>query len=303
VGGGAAALQRAGLIEDLISEAVSNRTHAAQLGWSFWQEVFGSAARRDAVTDAAGYDTTAAGLVIGADNRMSDNLLVGAALSWSAGWNAGRGDVAANANGVNSLGLTAYGGWRQGALNLNGRLAIGLDHYNQHRDMTYLDDRAKASYSGRHYVIAAESGYDLDLAESFTLTPQASLRWLRLEHDGYSETSAAGMAVRSATADQVQSGVGASLAWNLQTQLGLVTPELKVAWLHDFITEPSQINATLDGIRFITTSERISADGIRIGTGLTFYQSEATSLRLEYGGEFRADYTAHGGMLQLSLKL
>jgi outer membrane autotransporter protein len=108
------------------------------------------------------------------------------------------------------------------------------------------------------------------------------------------------LTVGSVTADQVQSGLGAKLAWAIDTRFGL---EFRAAWLHDFINGAGETNAVLGGLSFTTTSARISPNGIRIGTGLTFYQSDATSLRLEYGGEFRDDYTAHGGSLQLSLKI
>lgn len=302
VGGGVASLQRVSLIEDLIGTAVSNHRSAAT-GWSVWQEALGGAAKRDAASGAAGYDTTAFGLVLGVDNRVKEGLLVGAALSWSAGWNAGRGDVSGHANGVNGFALTGYGRWTEGALTLNGRVAAGLDHYKQHRTLTALNEKAEADYSGQHYVIAADGSYDFNLAPGVTLSPQASLRWLRLATGSYSETGFGALTVGSVIADQVQSGLGAKLAWTIDTRFGVVAPEIRAAWLHDFLDDPGETNAVLGGLSFTTTSARISANGIRVGTGLTFYHSDATSLRLEYDGEFRDDYTAHGGMLQLSLKL
>lgn len=304
VGGSSASLQRVSLIEGLIGRAVGSRhSRSAGAGWSLWQEVLGGTAQRSAVSGTAGYDTTAAGLVVGADNRIQEDLLVGAALSWSAGWNAGRGDVSGNANGMNGFALTGYGSWTKGALTVNGRVAVGLDHYNQRRVMTYLDEKAAADYSGQHYVIAADGGYDFDLAPGLTLTPQASLRWLRLTADGYSEAGVGGLVVGSVTADQVQSGLGAKLAMAVDTRFGLVVPEFRATWLHDFGDDYGETSASLGGLSFTTRSARITANGIQIGTGVTFYQTDATSLLLEYDGEFRDDYTAHGGMLQFSLKL
>jgi mucin-19 len=306
VGGGAAVLQRASLIEDLIGSAIGSRQARADgTGWSIWQQVLGATAGRDAVSGALGYDTTALGLVLGADNRLTENILVGGALSWGAGWNSGRGDVSGNGNGVNSLALTGYGGWSTGALTVNGRVAAGFDHYSQHRTMTYLDERAQAGYDGRHYVIAVEGGYGLPLAGNLTLTPELSLRWLRLEMDGYTETgaSADGLTIGSEIADQLQSGLGAKLAWNIDTTFGLVVPEFRVAWLHDFVTGPSETHAVLSGLGFKTSSVRIAADGIKVGMGLMYHLSDTTSLRLEYGGQFRNDYAAHGGMLQVAIGL
>jgi hypothetical protein len=301
VGGSVASLQRMSLIEDLIGSAVSRRhTSSPAPGWSVWQEVLGGAAQRSAVSGAAGYDTTAAGLVFGVDNRLRENLRIGAALSWSAGWNAGRGDVSDNANGMNSFALTGYGSWTDAALTMNGRVAIGQDRYNQRRVMSYLDDEAEAHYSGQHYVIAIDGSYDFDVAPNMTLSPQASLRWLRLATDGYGESGLDALTVGSVTTDQVQSSLGAKLAIALGTRFGL---DFRAAWLHDFVNGSGETNAVLDGLNFTTTSARISPNGIRVGTGLTFYQSGSTSFRVEYDGEFRDDYTAHGGMLQLSLKL
>jgi uncharacterized protein with beta-barrel porin domain len=305
VGSGAASLQRASLIDDLIGGAVGQRANHGSAGWTLWAQVLGGTAQRDAVSGAAGYDTSAAGLVIGADTLLRDDLLVGAALSWSAGWNRSGIDTANNSNGVNSAQLTGYVSWARDAMTVNGRLGIGLNSYDQRRKMTYLDETARGAYSGRQYTMSVDAGYRVPLAWDVSLTPTVSLRWLRLATGGYSETGTGtdGLTIASLSADQVESGLGAKLAWTTETALGVVVPEISASWLHDFISSPDDTNAILGGISFKTSSARISANAIRIGAGLSLYGRDGISLSVGYNGQFRSDYAAHGGMLQLDLNL
>jgi outer membrane autotransporter protein len=303
VGSGAALMQRAMLMSGQVSDAVGTRIHRTEPGWSVWGQVFGGAANRGTDGTTPSYDTSAAGMVMGADSAVGDTLLIGGAMSFGAGWNGGKGDLSANTNGVNSYQVTGYAAWRNGGLAITGQAGIGLDDYSQHRAITALNETAWADYSGRQYTLAFDAGYAIKL-DGLVFTPAASFKWLRLDIDGYSETGAGteNLTIKSAVEDQVETTLGAKLALPFDTALGLVVPEIKLAWLHDFVNRATATNGTLVGIAFATVSDRVAPNGAKLGAGLTLYDADAFSLKAEYTGEFRGGYAAHAGQLQLAVR-
>jgi outer membrane autotransporter protein len=259
-----------------------------------------SASTADGLTQA--YDVSSWGIVGGVDTLATENLVLGAAINWSSGSNTGKAALSGSSNRVNSFGIGGYGSWSQGPLSLDGRITVGFDNYSQHRTIDMPDVTARASYSGHHYAVGFDAGYRLSV-QNVTLTPTASLKWLSVDADGYTETGAdaLNLTVRDTSAHQFEGGLGMKLGWSIDTSLGQLQPELKMAWVHDFVTGSVAIDASMLGAAFTTMQSRPSADGLALGAGLNLLTSGDTSLRLSYDGQFRGGYTAHSGLIEFRL--
>ncbi len=300
VGGGTELLQRAMLMTGQVDDAIQNRSQTGGHGWTLWGQAMGGVAKRGADGAVQPYDISSWGLAMGADTKLHNDLVIGAALSWGLGWNNGTGVLSKNSNKVSGYQFTAYGSWSQGAWLANGQMAVGFNTYNQHRVIDVTDQTALASYNGRNYETLLDGGYAIAL-NGFTLTPTASLKWLRLAASGYSESGAGffDLAVGHTLQDQVESGLGVKLDTTIDTSIGVLVPQMKAVWLHDFVNGAIATDAVLSGTSFATTALRPGADGAALGAGLSLVQAGNASVLVWYDGEFRGGYTAHTGEIQV----
>jgi outer membrane autotransporter protein len=207
---------------------------------------------------------------------------------------------------VGSYQLTAYSVWRPDwadkRLSVDGQVGFGYNHYDQRRAIAFLGARADANYGGEQYLGKVTVGYELPVNSDLTLTPQYSLRAVRLTNHAYDEHDAgiADMAVGAVKADSLTQEVGAKLDMAFSTGLGRLAPDLRVAWVHDYLNGPIASTGVLGGVSFVSTTGRPEADGVALGLGATLQQGDGVSLRLEYTGELRRSYQSHGGMLRAS---
>ncbi|MEA1673452.1 beta strand repeat-containing protein [Nitrospirillum sp. BR 11163] len=271
---------------------------------AIWGEILGGGALRANSADAAGYRASSAGLVLGADWYADDTVMAGLAFSWLTSAAVGQGVAANSLTRAGSYQLTAYSVWRPDIadqrLSVAGQVSFGYNHYDQRRWIDFLGARANANYGGEQYLGKVTVGYDLPLTGTFTLTPQYSLRAVRLTNHGYQEHDAgvANLAVDALVTSNITQEVGATMATRLDTGLGALMPELRVAWVHDYLNGPVATTGVLAGVAFASTTAQVSADGVAVGLGATLRQGDSVSLRLEYNGEYRRDYQTHAGILR-----
>ncbi|MBB6255420.1 autotransporter outer membrane beta-barrel domain-containing protein, partial [Nitrospirillum iridis] len=270
---------------------------------AIWGEILGGGALRANSQEAAGYRASSAGLVLGADWFASPEVMAGLAFSWMNSAAVGQGVTAGSLTRVGSYQLTAYSVWRPdwagGRLSVEGQVGVGYNHYDQRRRIDFLGARANANYGGEQYLGKVTVGYALP-ATGYTLTPQYSLRAVRLTNHGYQEQGAgmADLGVDALVTSNLTQEVGARLDTRIATGLGVLVPELRLAWVHDYLNGPIATTGALAGVAFASTTAQVSADGLAIGLGATLDQGDGLSLRLEYTGDLRRDYQSHAGVLR-----
>ncbi|MBB6252931.1 autotransporter outer membrane beta-barrel domain-containing protein, partial [Nitrospirillum iridis] len=257
-------------------------------------------------TEAAGYRASSAGVVLGADWFASDEVMAGLAFSWINSASVGQGVMAGSTTRVGSYQLTAYSVWRPDwadqKLSIEGQLGFGYNHFDQRRTIAFLGARANANYGGEQYLGKVTVGYDLPTTADFTLTPQISLRAVRMTNHGYQErdAGAANMAVDALATKALTQELGLKVDTRIDTVLGRLFPDLRVFWVHDYLNGPIATTGNLAGVAFASTTGRPNADGLGLALGATVEQSDGFKLRLEYNGELRRDYQGHSGVLRAS---
>ncbi|TWB37282.1 autotransporter outer membrane beta-barrel domain-containing protein, partial [Nitrospirillum pindoramense] len=176
------------------------------------------------------------------------------------------------------------------------------NHFDQRRVIQFLGARANANYGGEQYLGKVTVGYELPSAADFTLTPQVSVRAVRLSNHGYQErdAGAANMAVDSLVTNAITQELGMKVDTTWDTGIGRLFPDLRVFWVHDYLNGPIATTGALAGVTFASTTGRPQADGLGLALGTTLEKSDGFKLRLEYTGELRRDYQSHGGMLRAS---
>lgn len=266
---------------------------------ALWGQLLGGGAVRGSNAEADGYKITDTGLASGVDHLFTENAMGGVAFSWIRAWTGGAGNSAGSSSKLDSYQLTFYGTYRQGPAFVDGQLGAGYNSFSQKRGIGFLNSTASADYGGEQYLARALAGYDLPMG-GITVTPLAGLTWLRAVNDAYSENGAgaADLNIDRRGINSLSHDLGGKLSWSLPTSLGVVKPEVRMEWVHDYTRAPIATSGLIGGETFATTTTRIAPDGVQWGLAATLNSDDALSFRAEYQGEARTKYQSHTAMVK-----
>ncbi|WPO43114.1 autotransporter outer membrane beta-barrel domain-containing protein [Tardiphaga sp. 42S5] len=241
-----------------------------------------SFAREGARTDAPGFKSNTVNVLAGYDRRITDSLVAGV----FGGYALTRGDIdnVGSHTKISTGTIGGYGtyqapGWFATAMGL-----YGFSDYDTTR--VAVGTTNTAAFSGDHYAIRGTVGTDLRVS-GWVVTPEIGLQYTRVMTDGFAERGgAAALVVGSDSSESLRSSVGARFAYDYALNGGVLTPELRLAWLHEFSDGVRGINAsfadtTLPG-SFITATGSALRDRGVIGAGLSGRLAPLTVLSVNY---------------------
>ncbi|HWU76070.1 MAG TPA: autotransporter domain-containing protein [Rhodanobacter sp.] len=227
-----------------------------------------------------------AGNMVGADNRLGSDGVVGYAISQSQG--VGRLADSADQGNSHTLEGIFYGGVIRGSWYAMGRFGIGSYRQDMRRQLQLGDVSANvASYSnGRYGVAYGESGYRLALG-GLQVTPYVNLQYAQLRLDGFNEAGADGFGLMSGAQDvgrwQAGAGMRATHQWRFANGSTL-SLQARWLWQEAFAMSGTRLDASFTGLRQwspvdgIGLSRRGGLAGVTLGWNL----SPRTSLSLDY---------------------
>ncbi|WP_020409249.1 autotransporter domain-containing protein [Hahella ganghwensis] len=187
----------------------------------FFATILHEGAEKDTSDLESGFDYDANGLAVGADYRVSQDLVAGGAVGWT------QNDLEYSDDGgeVESdiLNLIAYLTYQTGNLSLTGQLGYGTSKYDSKRHIQYeeptstLDVTAIGETSGDQLYFSASAEY-LWSHEALTLYPYARAAYLHSSIDGYTENESEGWEVE--LGEQEMDQLTLSLGVQAQLRMG-----------------------------------------------------------------------------------
>ncbi|WP_164604236.1 autotransporter domain-containing protein [Rhodopseudomonas sp. BR0M22] len=242
-----------------------------------------SSSREGARPDVNATRSTTASVVAGADWRVSDRWVVGAFGGYAL--TSGDLDSLGSTTKITSRSIGGYGSYRAPAWYANLLGFYGWDGYDNRR--VALGNANSSRFDGNHYTVRGAIGTDLRMFGGFVVTPELSLQYTRVATDAFTETgSISALSVAADRAESLRSGASLRIAHDLQTSNGVLTPELRLAWLHEFRDGVRGIDAnfvepTLPGVFTTFTGQGIRDRGV-FGTGVTGRLGQATLVSIGY---------------------
>jgi outer membrane autotransporter protein len=272
--------------------ASADQASPGRLG--LWLNGDGSFGDADTTQNQVGYSYHTAGLTAGADYRLTDNLVLGAAFNY----------LRTNATFVSTLGTAdsqGYGGVLYGTyyiggfhLDLNG--GFTWNNYDITRNIVYagvgpsftvVNRTATGSPSGQEYNINFGLGYDFAV-KGFTLTPYLRVEYLNLVTESYTETGALGLNLQ-VVGQRVQSlltvlGGQVSYAWSVP--FGVLSPYVRAEWRHEFLNDPRSITAQFVndpfGTSFLIPTDSPTRNYADVGAGVSAQFAKGISAFLSF---------------------
>lgn len=272
-----------------------------------WGQVFNGWVNQGTMDSMSGYKANYSGLVIGADRNITDEVLLGGAVSYTSTNVKGQDNASGSNSYVNSWGLTAYASykaqdWYTGLY----ATAVNQNYRTQRQiDFTGYSAIANGKFDGQQYALKGEFGYPLALTQATTLTPMATLSYSYIRQDGYTETNGNGAALRveGSNSDTLKSGLGAKLETTQATPWGDVVPYIQVLWGHQYDNKATDVTASyaaaVNETSFVTKGSTPEKDSVDVNVGATLMQSDTTSISAYYDISAAQDYTNQSVSLRL----
>ena len=213
----------------------------------------------DSTFDAVGFDYDNGGITAGADYRVLDDLILGGAFTWwhtDSQFNGDGGETTSNLyNGSIYGSYYPIWGLYLTALASSG----GLDYETERRiqytitpSMSQSGDKVNATATGspsaKQWSVHGGLGYDFDLGPA-TLGSYAQVNYRRLSIDGYSESGGSGWAMRfeDQRIGSLTTALGGQISYSISTPVGVITPQLRSAWWHEFEDNSRRVRARFLG--------------------------------------------------------
>jgi len=281
--------------------ALGNTESSRKPGWGLWTRGYGSTGTRRGNDIPSRYDYDLAGIIAGFDRKMGDSLLVGASMGYSHSKTTMK-DLS-DTGRVSGYQGALYGAYRKDPWYVGGIVAYGYNRYDTSRDISFgaIARTASASYSGHAFGAYLETGRRI-VTSPLDIIPVASIEGTYLMRDGFRETGAGALNldIDADRASSLQSSLGVRLRKQYKVPSGVVTPEVKVLWLHEFANDDCVVNAFFSGSpvsTFTVRNDRPDRNSANTGLSLTWETEKGMGLSLSYDAILSGDHTEYGGSL------
>lgn len=215
----------------------------------FWSKIDSDFGSQDSTFTQAGFDFDQHNFVFGADYRLQDNWVAGGSFGYrhnSANFDQGRGETVNDS--YNGTLYTSYN--ITDALHVEATAAYAGFSYETSRriDVAGLgSSTAKGSPDGGQYAFSWGGGYDFNI-DALTIAPYARGEYMNLDIDSYSETGS-DFAVRfgKQNIESLTSTLGVQTAYTFSFPWGVLIPQLRGEWHHQFRDGQRQLQASFVG--------------------------------------------------------
>jgi len=265
--------------------------------WGLWARGYGLSSTAPSTATSSPYSESGAGLIIGADNQISERIVAGGALNISTD--------KANVSGGGFTQTNAYQGSAYGQYAIdpnwyvNGIAGFGWQTYKTQRVVSFFGTNVNnGSFDGQSYQLYAETGYALHPAflPQTRVTPYLGLGYLHAHTNGFTETgSTTVLSVQAMDPNSFTTTLGARAAATLQIGTTVFRPELRAGWQHEFLDAAATMRAafaTAPGSVFTATGTGFGRESFLGGAGMTTTITSSTQVFFDYDAKVNGGYTA-----------
>lgn len=275
--------------KEVISSSTSDVTRVAKR-WGFFISGTGEIADVESTGTARGSSFDTGVVTVGADYRMSEHFVLGAALGYS--------NIAADLNLGGSLESNGgqanlYGTYYDRGFYVNAIAGGGYGSVETRRLTVGGYAHGDTTTTGLNATIG--TGYDHAFG-AFRLGPVASLRYGRIGLDGFTEQGALGaMYIDSQSHDSVESAIGVQASYTATLGSIAVTPLVRAQWEHEYLNSTSTIRAGfVPGDVFTVQGSRVGRDALLLDVGGSAQLTPSLAIFSYYRGELgRRNYNVH----------
>ena len=260
-----------------------------------WVQGLYNKSKLNNTSKAYGYDADTYGAAFGLEKYVTKATKLGAGYAY----NSTDIDGHNRDTDVHTNTLFAYGEYKPNNWFVNGIMSYGWSDYKEKKH-SVVD--VKSKYDVDTFGLQAMTGYDINLPQAFTLTPEAGVRYAHVDQDSY--TDDAGQSVKSHKGNIWTGVAGAKLSKSFAADNGMIfKPELRLAATYDLKNDKGNTLVTLaNGTSYSVQNTSLKRFGVEVGAGVTADLSDNVELSMGYEGRFRSHYQDHTGLINAKYK-
>ena len=189
-------------------------------------------------------------LIVGADYRVTDNIVLGTAI--------GQTIVKADQDQLtetdfNRSSLALFGSfYSEDRFYVDGIITFGFSDYDLNRSITIdetITDSATANTDGDEITGSLGAGYNFHKRNT-NLRIFSFINYVDANVDGYQETvygTSSAANVNNIDLQSLTSDVGVEFSWNINSDMGVFSPMMSLAWEHQYSDDAVDINGRFIG--------------------------------------------------------
>jgi autotransporter-associated beta strand protein len=269
--------------------------------WSVWGAGYGGYNRTSGDPAVIGsHDLTArtAGGAAGMDYRIAPGTVVGFALAGGGtGWSLAQGLGSGSGDAFQA---GAYAKTQSGPFYLAGALAY-TQHWMSTDRFAAFGDRLYASFNAESFGGRAEAGWRIPGVLG-AITPYAAVQAQNFHTPSYNETDITGggfgLTYAARNADDTRSELGARYDKPVLLNYGTILAwRAKVAWAHDWISDPSLVPGfeALPGTNFTVNGATPAKNSALTSAGAELRLINGVSVLAKFDGEFATHSQTYAG--------
>lgn len=259
-----------------------------------WVKAIGNHARQDQRNGFDGYKSNSAGITIGADTRLDNDMIVGGAFTYIDTDVNARDTATGSGSEIKSYQGTGYLSRDYGTWHLDALLAYTKQQSKTQRVVGPFNMTGK--FDGDLFSTRVTAGKRMEVANSkMVVTPFVSLQYDHLKQDGYTENGLAPLTVNRTTASRLTSGLGARLVTEATVAGRQIKPSVTAQWLHEFKQEGLNTSGTVGGGgAFVSEGQKAVKNLLGLGTSVMMPVGRNAAVSIGYNYEGATKYQSHG---------
>lgn len=265
-------------------------------GLNAWAKPYHYSADQNSKDDFFGYTHEFTGMSLGADYRVSDQLLVGMLVGLADG--DVKYDEVNTKTDMTSQYVALYGAGLWQNIYLHGQIGYFSHDFDTQRELDFISRTASSSHDADEYNIVAGGEYLGWQANGWNLLPGLSFEYSYYDEEGFAETGAGSFNLSGDGNEDNSFASRLGLRCNKSYALTDMTflPEIRAAWTHEFGDTDRDISTRFAGSgadTFTVTGVDLERDTFSAGLGMSFL-TKTTAIFLNYDHEFASDYKNWG---------
>jgi outer membrane autotransporter protein len=268
--------------------------------YGFWTGGTLQSGDRDGRSGSGGLDFQTSGISLGADYRVRRDFAFGGGIGY------GRDDTDVGTHRSRSKGesysAVLYASYHPGEhFYLDGLLGYQWLSFDSRRYATDTGGMVNGSRDGSQWFASVSTGLEYQ-RDNVRITPYARVDAARATLDGYAETGDAQYVLnyRDQDVDTTTTSLGMRLDWRYPVRWGMLSPQLRLEYQHDFQGASDAIMSYADmvgGPFYRARLQDQDRNRFVFGLGAMLQTERDWALRLEYRGLFGSENDSDRGVL------
>jgi T5SS/PEP-CTERM-associated repeat protein/autotransporter-associated beta strand protein len=221
---------------------------ATATNWNAWALGTGMFSRSTNLGSLQNYNNDAGGFLVGADYRWSENFVTGLYGGYDYSYAEYNGGGSTKGN---SFSFGTYASYAKDGYYADAVIGGGYTGFQTQRSIQFstIDRTASADPNSGQFTAGINLGKDFEVGK-FTLGPIVGAQYTYAGIGSFTESGAESLdlSLGQQNANSLRSTLGGRIAytWNLNQKIALI-PEVRMFWQHEFLNNPRNISASLDG--------------------------------------------------------